>query len=65
MELAREMGVDLTRGYLFRPTTPDLSIEDAPSTSSVAESRLKGYLSEMKVAMVRFFMGFVPAVRSL
>ena len=39
MKLAREMRVDLTRGYLFRPTTPDLGIKDAPSTSSVAESR--------------------------
>lgn len=26
--LARDMGADLTRGYLFRATTPDLGIKD-------------------------------------
>ena len=55
MELAREMRVDLTRGYLFRPTTPDLGIKDAPSTSSVTESR---YLLEMKVDDGEIFQGF-------
>ena len=30
MGLAREIAVDLTRAYLFRPTTLDLGIKDAP-----------------------------------
>ncbi|KAL9965310.1 hypothetical protein ACROYT_G029091 [Oculina patagonica] len=47
MEVTRDIRVDLTRGYLFRPITPDLGIKDAPFTSSAAESRLKGYLKEM------------------
>ena len=28
MGLARDVGVDLTRGYLFRATTPDLGFKD-------------------------------------
>ena len=47
IEVTRDIRVDLTCGYLFRPTTPDFGIKDAPSTSSAAESRLKGYLKEM------------------
>ena len=47
MEVTRDMRVDLTSDYLFRPMTPDLGIKDAPFTSSAAESRLKGYLREM------------------
>ena len=39
--------MDLTCGHLFRPTTPDLGIKEAPFASSAAESRLKGYLREM------------------
>ena len=41
------MQVDLTRGYLFRPTTPNGGILDAPFTSTTAEARLKLYLKEM------------------
>jgi len=44
MEVTRDIRVDLTCVYLFRPITPDLGIKDAPFTSSAAESRLKGYL---------------------
>ena len=44
MEVTRDIKVGLTRGYLFRPITPDLGIKDAPFTSSAAESRLKVYL---------------------
>lgn len=47
MEVTRDMRVDLTCGYLFRPVTPDLGIKDAPFSSSAAESRLKSYLKEM------------------
>ena len=38
VDIARGMQVDLTRGYLFRPTTPDGGILDAP---------LKLHLNEM------------------
>ncbi|CAB4021083.1 LIGHT-DEPENDENT SHORT HYPOCOTYLS 6 [Paramuricea clavata] len=41
------MKVDLTRGYLFRPTTPEGGIQDSPFTSSAAEARLKLYLGHM------------------
>ena len=58
MGLAHEKGVDLTRGYLFHPTAPDLGIKDAPFTSSVAESRLKGYLREMKADNGETLHGF-------
>ena len=47
VEVTRDIRVDLTCGYLFRPSTPDGGIKDAPFTSSAAESRLKGYLKEM------------------
>lgn len=47
VDIARGMQVDLTRGYLFRPTTPDGGILDAPLTSATAEARLKLYLNEM------------------
>lgn len=38
MGLARETGVDLTRGYLFRPTIPDPGIKDAPFTMPAVRS---------------------------
>ena len=41
------MQVDLTRGYLFRPTTPSGGILDAPFTSTMAGARLKLYRKEM------------------
>ena len=47
IEVTRDIRVDLTCGYLFRPTTPDFGIKNAPFTSSAAESRLKSYLKEM------------------
>jgi hypothetical protein len=47
IEVARQMGVDLTRGYLFRPTTPSKGIQDSPFTSSAADARLKVYLQQM------------------
>lgn len=49
IEVARQMNVDLTRGYLFRPTTPKGGVQDAPFTSTAAEARLKTYLKEMGV----------------
>ena len=47
VDVARRMQVDLTRGYLFRPTTPNGGILDAPFTSTTAEARLKLYLKEI------------------
>ena len=47
MEVTRDIMVNFRCGYLFRPITPDLGINDVPFTSSAAESRLKGYLKEM------------------
>ena len=57
MEVTRDIRVDLTHGYLFRPITPDLGIKDAPFTSS-AESRLKGYLKEMNADNGETLHGF-------
>ena len=54
MGLVCEMGVDLTCGYLFRPTTPDLGIKDAVFTSLAAES----YLEEMKADNGETLYGF-------
>ena len=47
VDVARRMQVDLTRGYLFRPATPNGGILDAPFTSTTAEARLKLYLKGM------------------
>ncbi|KAK3724613.1 hypothetical protein QZH41_001972 [Actinostola sp. cb2023] len=47
MEVACEMKIDLTRGYLFRPTTPNGGIQDSPMSSAAAEARLKLYLKDM------------------
>ena len=48
VELARELGVDLTKGYLFRPTTSNNGVQDSPFSSSAADARLKVYLKQMK-----------------
>ena len=47
LDVARRIRVDLTRGYLFRPTTPNGGIQDSPITSATAEARLKVYLKKM------------------
>ena len=47
MTVAQQLQVDLTKGYLFRPTTPQGGILDAPFSSSAVEARLKGYLKKM------------------
>ena len=44
--IAKEIGIDLTRGYLFRPTNAQGHVLDEPLSSSAAKSRLKVYLSE-------------------
>lgn len=47
IEIARKLNIDLTTGYLFRPTTPKGGIANSPLSSSTAEARLKLYLQEM------------------
>ena len=47
VDVARRMQVDLTPGYLFRPTTLNCGILDAPFTSTTTEARIKLYLKEM------------------
>ena len=46
MTVAQQLRIDLTRGYLFRPTTPQGGVLDAPFPSTAA-ARVKGYLQEM------------------
>ena len=48
VELARELGVDLTKGYLFRPRTSNNGVQDSPFSSYAADARLKVYLKQMK-----------------
>ena len=45
--VTRRLKIDLTTGYLFRPTNPEGGIMDSPFGSSTAEARLKVYLNEM------------------
>ena len=45
--IARQLQVDLTTGYLFRPTNPQGAIVDSHFTSSAAEARLKLHLDAM------------------
>ena len=47
LAIARQLQIDLTKGYLFRPTNPQGGIVDSPFNSSTAEARLKLYLKEM------------------
>ena len=48
MVVARDLKIDLTTGYLFRPTNPQGGIVDSPFSSATAEARLKSYLKEMR-----------------
>ena len=41
VEFANAIGISLSKGFLFRPTTPDGAVADKPLSSSTAESRLK------------------------
>lgn len=47
MEISSQLRVNLTTGFLFRPTNPQGAIVDAPYSSSAAEARLKLYLTQM------------------
>ena len=42
-----ELVIDLSKGYLFRPTTPQGDIVDKPLSSSTAQQRLKVNLKEL------------------
>ena len=46
MAITQQVKIDLTTGYLFRPTTLKGGIRDSPLTSATAEARLKLYLNE-------------------
>ena len=46
--VAHGMRIDLTTGYLFRPTTPNGGVKNSPLTYSAAEAWIKHYLTEMK-----------------
>jgi len=59
VELAREQGVDLTKGYLFRPTTCNNGIQDSPFSSSAADARPKLYLKQMKADDGETLYGFL------
>ena len=48
MVVARDLKIDLTTSYLFRPTNPQGGIVDSPFSSATAEARLKSYLKEMR-----------------
>ena len=41
-----ELAIDLSKGYLFRPTNPQGDLVDKPLSSSTAQQRLKVYLKE-------------------
>ena len=59
MDVARQIGINLTNSYLFRPTTTDNGVRDAPLSSATKEARLKLYLKEMK----RHYMAFDQVAR--
>ena len=46
MDVARQIGINLTTSYLFRPTTTDNGERDAPLSSATAKARLKLDLKE-------------------
>ena len=48
MKCARELDVDLKKGYLLCPTTSNDGFQDSPFSSSAADARLKVYLKLMK-----------------
>ena len=47
MVVAQQLRINLTRSYLFHPTTPQTGILDALFSSTAAEARLKGYLRQI------------------
>ena len=58
MDVARQIGINLTTSYLFRPMTTDNGVRDATLSSAIAEARLKLYLKEMKADEGETLYGF-------
>ena len=58
MDVARQIGINLTTSYLFLPTTTDNGVSDVPLTSATAEAHLKLYLKEMKADEGETLHGF-------
>ena len=58
MDVARQIGINLTTSYLFRTTTTDNGVRDAPLSSATAEALLKLYLKEMKADEGEALHGF-------
>ena len=58
LDVVRQIQVDGTQGYLFRPTTPNGGIQDLPFTSAAAEACLKIYLQKMGADDCKTFHGF-------
>ena len=58
MDVTPQLSIDLSSGYLFRPTTPKGGIQDSPFTSAAAEARLKAYLKEMNADEGETLHGF-------
>ena len=56
--MARKISIELTTSFLFRPTTTDNRVRDAPFSSATAEARLKSYLKEMKADEGKTLHGF-------
>ena len=55
---AKGIGIDLTNGFLFRPTSPDGGIVDKPFSSSAADSCFKPYLDEGHLTPAGTLHGF-------
>ena len=58
MDVAQQLSIDFSRGYLFRPTTPKGGIQDSPFTLPAAETCLKVYLKEMNMDERETLQGF-------
>ena len=54
IQVARQVCVDRTCGYLFRPK----GIQDSPHSTSTAEVQLKNYLKEMNIDEAETLHGF-------
>ena len=49
VSMSSKLGLDLTTGYLFRPTDRKGMVSNSPLASSTAESRLRCYLKEWNI----------------
>ena len=57
VELARELGVDLTKGYVS-PTTSNNGVQDSPFSSSAAHACLKVYLTGADLSEIMEHVGW-------